>query len=100
MNCLVIWQSQMDQLVSHGKTMKIRALGGVKAEYVSIRGGSRLQDACDSQQGMDQFTKELIAMISSNIFRDIMVLCRVNTRMSNLFAEQYHHSISFALNED
>lgn len=34
---LAIWQSQMVQQVSHGKTMKIRELGEVKVEFVFIR---------------------------------------------------------------
>lgn len=37
-------------------------------------------------------------MISLNIFRDIIASCRVNTRILNLFVEQFLHNISLALN--
>ncbi len=80
--------------------MKIRELGGVKAEYVFTQEDFRLLDAYDSQQGMAQFTKESIAMISLNIFRDIMASCRGNIRILSLFAGQFRRNISLALNED
>ena len=90
----------MDQLVSHGKTMRIRALGGVKAEYVFIRGDSRMQDVYDSLQELAPYTKESTVMISLNIYQDIMASCRVNTKISNLLAKQFLHNISLALNVD
>ena len=100
MNFWGSWQSPMVQQVSHGKTMKIRELGGVKAEYVFTQEDSRLLDAYDSQQGMAQFTKESIVMISLNIFRGIIASCRGNTRISKIFVEQFRRNISLALNED
>lgn len=54
---------------------------------------------CVIRQELVQSTRELIAMILLNIFRDIMVSCKVNIRISNLFAEQFLHNISLALNE-
>ena len=80
--------------------MKIRGHGVVKVEYAFIQEGSRLWDVYALQLGMGQFTKESIAMISLNTFRDIMALCRVNTRISNPFAGQFLHNLSLALNED
>ena len=94
-----IWQSQMVQQVSHGKTMKIRELGGVKVESVFIREDFRPLDVYDLQQVTAQFTKESTAMISLNIFHDIMALYKVSIKISSLFAGQFPHNISVALNE-
>jgi hypothetical protein len=99
MNSWDIWQSQMVQQVLRGKTMKIRVLGVVKVEFVFIREDSHPQDAFDLQQELAQFTKELTAMISLNIFQDIMALYKVSIRMSRLFERQFLHNISVALNE-
>jgi hypothetical protein len=89
----------MVQQVSHGKTMKIKELGVVKVESVFIREGFRLQDAYDSRLGTAQFIKELTAMISLSIFRDIMDLYKVSIRILSLFATQFPHNIYVALNE-
>ena len=79
--------------------MKIRALGVVKVESVFIREGFRPQVVCDLQLGTVQFTKELTAMISLNIFHDIMASYKVSIKISSLFAGQFPHNISVALNE-
>ena len=99
MNSWDIWQSQMVQQVSHGKTMKIRVLGVVKVESVFIREGFRQQDAYDLRLGMAQFTKESTAMILLNIFQDAMASYKESIRISSLFAGQFLHNISIALNE-
>ena len=80
--------------------MKIRGLGVVKVGSVFIQEDSRPWDAYALRQGMGQFTRESIAMISLNIFQDIMASCRVNTRISNPFAGQFLHILSLALSED
>lgn len=99
MNSWDIWQSQMAQQVSHGKTMKNRELGVVKVESVSIHEGFHPQDAYDLRQGTAQFIKESTAMISLNIFQDIIASYKVSIRISSLFAGQFLHNISVALNE-
>ena len=58
------------------------------------------QDVYDLQQGTAPFTKESTAMISINIFQDIMVSYKVSIRMSSLFAGLFPHNISIVLNED
>ena len=98
-SCLAIWQNQMVQQVSHGKTMKIKELGVVKVESVFIHEDFRLQDAYDLRLETAQFTKESTAMISLNIFQDIMDLYKVSTRILSLFAGQYLYNILVALNE-
>ena len=77
--------------------MKIRELGVVKVEYVFIREDFRQQDAYDLQLGTAQFTKESTAMISLNIFQDIMASYKVSIKMSSLFAGQFLNNISAAL---
>ena len=81
MNFWGSWQSPMVQQVSHGKTMKIRELGVVKVEYVSIREDSRLLDVYDLRLGTAQFTKESTAMILLNIFHDIIVSYKASIKM-------------------
>ena len=98
-SCLAIWQSQMVQQVSHGKTMKIKELGVVKVESVFIHEDFRLQDAYDLRLETAQFTKESTAMISLNIFQDIIASYKVSIRISNLSAGQFPHNILVALNE-
>ena len=61
--------------------MKIKVLGEVKVEFVSIREDFHLLEVYDSQQETVLFTRESTVMVSSNIFRDIMALYRVNTKM-------------------
>jgi len=90
----------MVQQVSHGKTMKIKELGVVKVGSVFIREGFRPQDAYDLRLGTALFTKESTAMISLNIFQDIMVSYKVSIRISSLFAGQFLHNISVVLSED
>ena len=80
--------------------MKTKEHGGVRAEYVFIPENFHLPVSCVIRQGLVPSIRELTAMISLNIFQDIMASCRVNTRMSNLFAEQFLHNILLALNED
>ena len=77
--------------------MKIRELGVVKEESVFIREDFRPLDACDLRQETVQFTKELIVMISLNIFQDIMASYKVSIKMSSLFAGQFLNNISTAL---
>ena len=72
--------------------MKIKELGEVKEESVFIQEGFRLWDACDSQQETALFTRESTAMISLNIFQDIMASCRVSIKILILFAEQSLHN--------
>ena len=79
--------------------MKIRELGVVKEESVFILEDFRPQDASDLRLGMAQFTKESTAMISLNIFQDIMASYKVSIRISSLFEGQFLHNISIALNE-
>ena len=55
---------------------------------------------CVIQQEQVLYTRGLIAMILLSIFQDIIVSCRANTRISNLFAGQYLHNISLVLNGD
>lgn len=92
-SCLAIWQSQMVQQVSHGKTMKIKELGVVKVESVFIQEDFRPQDAYVLRQGTAQYTKELTAMISLSIFQDIMASYKVSIKMSSLFAGQFLNNI-------
>ena len=80
--------------------MKTKEHGVVRAEYVFIPGDFPLSVPCVIRQELVPSTRELTAMILLNIFRDIMASYKVNTRISNLFAEQYLHNISLALNED
>ena len=79
--------------------MKIRELGVVKDESVFTHEDFRPQDASDLRLGMAQFTKESTAMISLNIFHDIMASYKVSIKISSLFAVQFLHNISIALNE-
>ena len=79
--------------------MKTKEHGVVKAEYVFIPGDFPLSVFCVIRLEMVPFTRESTAMISLNIFRDIMASCRENTRISNLFAKQFLRNISLALNE-
>ena len=79
--------------------MKIREHGVEKAEYVFIREDFRQQDAYDLQLGTAQFTKESTAMISLNIFQDIMASYKVSIKMSSLFAGQFLCNISTVLKE-
>ena len=99
MSYLAIWQSLMAQQVSHGKIMKIRELGEVRVESVFIREDFRPQDVYDLRQVTAQFTKESTAMISLNIFQDIMASYKVSIKMSSLFAGQFLNNISVALKE-
>ena len=80
--------------------MKTKEHGAVRAEFVFIPEDFHLPVFCVIRQELVPSTRELTAMISLNIFRDIMASCRVNTRISNLFAGQSRHNISLALNED
>ena len=80
--------------------MKTREHGAVRGEYVFIPEDFHLQVFCVIQQEMVQYTKESTVMILLNIFQDIMALYRGNTKILNLFAEQFPHNISLALNED
>ena len=53
----------------------------MKEESVFIREDFRPQDAYDLRLGTAQFTKESTAMISLNIFQDIMALYKVSIRI-------------------
>ena len=79
--------------------MKIKELGVVKVEYVFIREAFRPQDVYDLRQGTDQFIRESTAMISLNIYQDIMASYKVSIKMSSLFAGQFLNNISTALKE-
>lgn len=79
--------------------MKIRELGVAKEESVFIHEGFRPQDAYDLRLGTAQFTKGSTAMISSNIYHDIMGLHKESTKILGLFVRQFLHNISLALNE-
>jgi hypothetical protein len=79
--------------------MKIKEHGAVRAEYVFIPRDFLLPVFCVIQQEMVPSTKELTVMILLSIFQDIMVSCRGNIRISNLFVEQFHHNTSLALNK-
>jgi len=80
--------------------MKTKEHGAVRAEYVFIPRDFLLLVFCVILQEMVPSTKELTAMISLSIFQDIMVSCRGNIRISNLFVKQFHHNTSLALNKD
>ena len=80
--------------------MKIRELGVVKEEYVFIREDFRPQDAYDLQLGPVQFTKELTAMISSNIYQDIMASYRESIKINLKSAKQSLLNTFPTLNKD
>ena len=75
-------------------------LGVMKVESVFIREDFHPQDFYDLQQGTAQFIKESTAMISLNIFQDIMVSYKVSIRILLLFAKQYQHNTYPTLNKD
>ena len=79
--------------------MKIKEHGVVRAEYVFILGDFHLPVFCVIQQEMVPSIKELTVMILLSIFQDIMVSCRGNIRISNLFVGQFLHNTLLALNE-
>ena len=79
--------------------MKIKEHGVVRVEYVFIPGDFPLSAFCVIRQEMVLSTSELTAMILLNIYHDIMASCRVNTKTSNLFVEQFLHNTLFALKE-
>jgi hypothetical protein len=80
--------------------MKTREHGAVRGEYVFILEDFHLPDFCVIRQEMVQYTKESTVMISLNIFLGIMVLCKGDTRISNLFAVLFLRNIYLVLNED
>ena len=80
--------------------MKTKEHGVVRAEYVFILGDFPLPVFCVIRQEIVPSIRELTAMILLNIFLGITALCRVNTRILNLFAGLFPHNTSLALNED
>ena len=80
--------------------MKIKEHGAAREEYVFILGDFHLLVFCVIRQVQGLYTRGLIAMISLNIFQDIIASCRVSIKILNLFAELFHPNIYIALNED